>query len=108
MKRNTGAVALALALVLALTAAAVQAQNYPTRPVRMLVPLAAGGGMDTVTRGLALQMTDSRGQPGRARDHVRGRTGRLYPHDADRNHGRVSHAVQIAFRCRARLCTGIA
>src|SRR3954471_11013074 len=38
------------------------AQNYPGRPVRVLVPLAAGGGMDTVTRGLAQKLGDAFGQ----------------------------------------------
>jgi tripartite-type tricarboxylate transporter receptor subunit TctC len=46
-----------LAAVLVLPQA--DAQNYPTRPVRMIVPLAAGGGMDTVTRGLALKLGDA-------------------------------------------------
>lgn len=40
----------------------VQAQNYPTRPLRIIVPLAPGGGMDTVTRGLALKLADGFGQ----------------------------------------------
>jgi tripartite-type tricarboxylate transporter receptor subunit TctC len=35
------------------------AQNYPQRPVRVIVPLAPGGGMDTVTRTLALKLGDS-------------------------------------------------
>ena len=39
-----------------------QAQNYPNRPVRMIVPLAAGGGMDTVTRGLAQKFTETFGE----------------------------------------------
>src|SRR5262245_11168485 len=52
----------ALALVAVFTAAGAHAQKYPNRPVRILVPLAAGGGMDTVTRGLALQLTDALGQ----------------------------------------------
>ncbi|HKU70675.1 MAG TPA: tripartite tricarboxylate transporter substrate binding protein [Burkholderiales bacterium] len=47
-----------LAGLLTCLASASNAQNYPTRPVRILVPLAAGGGMDTVTRGLAQQLTD--------------------------------------------------
>jgi tripartite-type tricarboxylate transporter receptor subunit TctC len=38
------------------------AQDYPTRPVRIIVPLAAGGGMDTVTRGLAQKFGDAFGQ----------------------------------------------
>jgi tripartite-type tricarboxylate transporter receptor subunit TctC len=53
---------LALVLGLALPALTSHAQKYPTRPVRILVPLAAGGGMDTVARGLALQLTDALGQ----------------------------------------------
>ena len=36
--------------------------DYPSRPVRLIVPLAAGGGMDTVARGIALKLTDSLGQ----------------------------------------------
>ena len=39
-----------------------QAQSYPSRPVRLIVPLAAGGGMDTIARGVALKLTDSLGQ----------------------------------------------
>ncbi len=38
------------------------AQTYPSRPVRILVPLAAGGGMDAVTRALALTLTEPLGQ----------------------------------------------
>jgi tripartite-type tricarboxylate transporter receptor subunit TctC len=38
------------------------AQSYPARPVRILVPLAAGGGMDTVTRGLAQRLSETFGQ----------------------------------------------
>ena len=34
-------------------------QAYPSRPLRVLVPLAPGGGMDTVTRALAQSLTDS-------------------------------------------------
>lgn len=49
-----------LAALLALLPA--QAQNYPSRPVRVIVPLAAGGGMDTVTRGLAQKLADTFGQ----------------------------------------------
>jgi len=38
------------------------AQKFPERPVRILVPLAAGGGMDTVSRSLANSLTESFGQ----------------------------------------------
>jgi len=51
-----------LALALALSAVA-QAQEYPNRPVRMLVGYAPGGGMDTIARIVAPKLSDSLGQP---------------------------------------------
>ncbi len=51
--------ALLAALLLALPS---HAQNYPNRPVRIIVPLSAGGGMDTVARGLAQKLGDTFGQ----------------------------------------------
>lgn len=50
---------LALMLLLATAALPSHAQDYPTRPVRILVPLAAGGGMDTVTRSLSERLGES-------------------------------------------------
>jgi tripartite-type tricarboxylate transporter receptor subunit TctC len=44
------------------TAATGSGQTFPTRPVRILVPLTAGGGMDAVARGLALKLGDAFGQ----------------------------------------------
>ncbi|MDH3288119.1 MAG: tripartite tricarboxylate transporter substrate-binding protein [Betaproteobacteria bacterium] len=49
-----------LALLVALLALLpAQAQNYPSRLLRVIVPLAAGGGMDTVTRSLARKLAES-------------------------------------------------
>lgn len=60
---NTRALFRILALVAVMLALApAQAQNYPNRPVRIIVPLAAGGGMDTLTRGLAQRLADTFGQ----------------------------------------------
>lgn len=42
---------------------AANAQSYPERPVRIVVPLTAGGGTDTVARILARRISDSTGQP---------------------------------------------
>jgi tripartite-type tricarboxylate transporter receptor subunit TctC len=42
---------------------ATQAQTYPSKPVRIIVAQAAGGGMDTLARLLAQKMTASLGQP---------------------------------------------
>jgi tripartite-type tricarboxylate transporter receptor subunit TctC len=41
---------------------AAQAQNYPSRPVTMVVPFAAGGAFDVVARILAVGMAQSLGQ----------------------------------------------
>lgn len=51
-----------LAMVVAVLVPLSHAQNYPNRPVRIIVPLAAGGGMDTVTRALGLRLGESFGQ----------------------------------------------
>jgi len=51
--------AMAWLATFAATLVPAQAQDYPIRPVRMIVPLAAGGGMDTVTRGLAQKFGDA-------------------------------------------------
>ncbi len=37
----------------------VHAQPYPSRPVRILVPVAPGGGMDALTRGLSSNLTET-------------------------------------------------
>ena len=46
-----------------LVAAAAHAQNYPARPIRVVVPFPAGGNVDTYIRQLARQMELSMGQP---------------------------------------------
>jgi len=52
-----------LALALLLCAAPVAAQNYPARPIRILVPFPAGGAADTVARTIGEQLTQRLGQP---------------------------------------------
>jgi tripartite-type tricarboxylate transporter receptor subunit TctC len=51
-----------LLLVAMLVLLPSHAQNYPNRPVRVLVPLSAGGGMDTIARGLAQRLGEALGQ----------------------------------------------
>jgi tripartite-type tricarboxylate transporter receptor subunit TctC len=51
----------ALAFVGALSAA--QAQTFPAKPIRIIVPFAAGGGSDTVTRIVADKLAGRLGQP---------------------------------------------
>jgi tripartite-type tricarboxylate transporter receptor subunit TctC len=44
--------AAALLIFGAVAAPPLCAQQFPTHPVRILVPLSAGGGMDAITRGI--------------------------------------------------------
>ena len=46
----------------AATVSAQSAQNYPNRPVRLVVPFSPGGGNDIVARFVAQRMTESFGQ----------------------------------------------
>jgi tripartite-type tricarboxylate transporter receptor subunit TctC len=49
--------------LLLIWALGVCAQDYPNRPVRLLVGFAPGGGMDTIARLIAPKLADSLGQP---------------------------------------------
>ena len=52
--------ALALACAVALPwAATAHAQAYPAKPIRMIVPLAAGSAVDVAARLLAAKMSQS-------------------------------------------------
>jgi tripartite-type tricarboxylate transporter receptor subunit TctC len=61
MKTSTCTTGLALLIAL-LVLPPAHAQNYPNRPVRVIVPLSPGGGMDTITRGLGQKLGDALGQ----------------------------------------------
>ena len=51
-----------LALMVALLANSAHAQDYPTRPITLVVPYAAGGGNDVMARIVAEKMSKSLGQ----------------------------------------------
>ena len=55
--------ALVLALTTALLAAPAQAQTYPAKAIRIIVPFAAGGTSDILARTLGPKLTESWGQP---------------------------------------------
>src|SRR4051812_2712706 len=57
--RRPRAIGLAVA---ALVAGSAIAQNYPVKPIRVIVPFPAGGGIDAVARLLALKLSESLGQ----------------------------------------------
>src|SRR6059058_1298955 len=54
---------LCAALAIALAGTVVIAQEYPARPVKLLVPFAAGGPADVYARFLAQRLQESTGQP---------------------------------------------
>ena len=53
----------ALVVAALLSPAAAQAQTYPSRPITMVVPFAAGGTFDVLGRILAVRMGELLGQP---------------------------------------------
>src|ERR1051326_2402043 len=62
MKRTISQLALA-SLALALSIAGAAAQNYPDRPIKLVMPYAPGGIIDLVGRQLAQHLADALGQP---------------------------------------------
>jgi tripartite-type tricarboxylate transporter receptor subunit TctC len=52
-----------VALAFVATANFAAAQNYPTKPVRFIVPFAPGGGTDTTARTIAQKLSEKLGKP---------------------------------------------
>ena len=49
--------------LLAFAASCVCAQTFPSRPIRLIVPFAAGGPIDLLSRTIATKLTETIGQP---------------------------------------------
>src|SRR5437660_9402798 len=52
-----------LLLLAAWVAAAAHAQSFPSKPIRLIVPYAAGGTSDILARQIGPKLTDAWGQP---------------------------------------------
>jgi tripartite-type tricarboxylate transporter receptor subunit TctC len=76
------------AAVLPAVSRVARAQTYPTRPVKIIVPVAPGGGTDVIGRIMAEQMRATLGQPVII-ENVAGGAGSV-------GVGRVAHAAQRA------------
>ncbi len=54
---------LAALVTTAIMAASAAAQTWPSRPIKFIVPYAAGGAIDTTARAVAVRLGESLGQP---------------------------------------------
>ena len=52
-----------LAVALASCAASAQAQPYPSKPIKVIVPYSAGGVVDVIARAVGERMSQTMGQP---------------------------------------------
>src|SRR5579864_2552761 len=50
-------------LLLSITSAVTFAQDYPTKPVRMIEPFGVGGGPDVISRAVSPKLSELWGQP---------------------------------------------
>jgi tripartite-type tricarboxylate transporter receptor subunit TctC len=56
-------IAIGLAALLAGAAGGAQAQAWPSKPIRIVVPFSAGGGVDTLARMVGQRLSEQVGQP---------------------------------------------
>ena len=60
---DLGVMMLCCASIIAVNATALAADNWPSKPVRIVNPYTAGGGVDVVGRAIAQQLSELWGQP---------------------------------------------
>jgi tripartite-type tricarboxylate transporter receptor subunit TctC len=62
MRTNSRRLGSVLGLAIALASGATRADDYPSHPIRLIVPYAAGGGADSVARIVAKRVGETIGQ----------------------------------------------
>lgn len=62
-RRSLLRTAITMAIALAIAPMTGQAQDYPKRPITLVVPFSAGGGTDSIARELARYLSEKLGQP---------------------------------------------
>src|SRR5262245_22513835 len=62
IRRNICARVMSALVLLTLASALASEQNWPTRPVTLVVPFAAGGPVDTAARIMAVRLSEQLGQ----------------------------------------------
>src|SRR4029077_1695149 len=62
MRTARSMAAILLAFALAVSATAARADDYPSRPITLIVPYPPGGGVDTIARVMAPKLSPALGQ----------------------------------------------
>src|SRR5712671_1570001 len=60
---------MALGFICSLTLMLQSSQDYPTKPVRLIEPFGAGGGVDTIARAVSPKLSELWGQPVTVENH---------------------------------------
>jgi tripartite-type tricarboxylate transporter receptor subunit TctC len=85
------------AFALVLFGQGVSAQSFPSKPIRLIAPFAAGGALDLIARGVGAKLAESMGQPVvvENRAGARARSARRLWRDRRRTATRCSSALRL-------------